>query len=88
MVLRWPIHNFELDFFLPEVVCRPELNVECYLSQGVVWLFWRDPVETRICRGEVAQRDVHFGQCVSENEVAATSSIYEDPRDILSCNLC
>ena len=88
VVLRWPVHHFELDLFLPEVFCRPELNVECYLSQGVIWLFRRDPVKTRICRGEVAQRDIHFRQCVSEDEVDAASSIYKDSRDFISCDLC
>src|SRR4051812_19055978 len=48
IVLRWSVHNLELEPFLPEVFDCPELHVESYLAQGVIGLFGCYNMKTRV----------------------------------------
>ena len=78
VILRRPIHYFELDPFPPIIFLRPEDDVETNFSQWNLWLAWDDAVKRCIGSFEIGQRDVHGPQCSGEDEVEAAASIHED----------
>jgi hypothetical protein len=44
VILRWLVHDFEVEFFSSVVLAITEADVECYLAQWIVSISWNDPI--------------------------------------------
>src|SRR3954464_10124633 len=78
MVLRWPVHHFELESLASEVIQLAEDDVEPYLSQGEYTLPWEDAVERCIRLFQAAQQDLHCCQGAGEDQIDAVVVVHED----------
>jgi hypothetical protein len=40
ITLRWPVHDFEVEFLPSVILPIPEIDVECYLTKWIVSTPW------------------------------------------------
>jgi hypothetical protein len=49
VILRWLVHDFEVELFSSIVLAITEADVECYPAQWIVSASWDETVEGTIC---------------------------------------
>jgi hypothetical protein len=48
MILRGPVHDFEVELLSSIILAVAEANVECYSTQWVVGASWYDSMERAV----------------------------------------
>jgi hypothetical protein len=87
VIVRRPVHDFEIELLSSVVMAIAEAKFECYSTLWVVGASWYDSMERAVCLFQELQWYVHCSKCFCIDQVYSTSCIHDYPFYVVPSNL-